>query len=298
MKPYRDYADYLADIFGPLKVQKLTVNAFLGCPNRDGTIGRGGCVYCNVGSFTPDMGHGDVAAQLERAKSFFAAKYPEMKYLAYFQAYTNTHGTTERLMKMYQDALAVDDVVGLIIGTRPDCMPDELLERLAALNRQGRPVIIEFGAESSHDTTLKRVNRCHTWACTVDAVRRTRRSGLDVGLHFIMGLPGETPEMMLETIDRINDLDISTVKFHQLQVIRHTPLATMFEREGAEGCGIHQWTVDSYADMCVEIIRRLRGDIAIERFVSQAPADMLIFPRWGLKNYQFTSLVRGRLGRG
>lgn len=213
-----------------------------------------------------------------------------MKYLAYFQAYTNTHDSDlDRLMGLYEEALAVKDVEGLIIGTRPDCMPQVLLERLAAL---GKWVMVEYGAESACDATLERVNRCHTWADTVDAVERTHAAGIPCGLHFIMGLPGETEEVMLATVDHINELPIDTVKFHQLQLVRGTRMA----RDVEQGLyDIPRFTAEEYVDLCVKILGRLRKDIAVERFVSQSPSELLIYPRWGLKNYQFTNLLNNRL---
>jgi radical SAM protein (TIGR01212 family) len=295
MSPYyKDYSDYLAEIFDG-KVQKLSIDADFGCPNRDGTIGTGGCTYCNNRTFSPDFAKRklDVSGQLAAGKKFFARKYPSMRYLAYFQSYTNTYDSPERLMQLYREALAVDDVVGLIIGTRPDCMPDELLEGLKELNTT-QPVFIEYGAESSHNRTLELINRCHTWEQTIDAVKRTADAGLHVGLHLIMGLPGETTEMMLETIDRINELPVQTIKLHQLQIIRGTKLA----RDIADGLySVTDFTVEQYIDLCCEVIHRLRKDIAIERFVSQSPANMLISPRWGLKNYQFTNLLHNKLSQ-
>jgi hypothetical protein len=295
MNPYyKDYSDYLAEIFDG-KVQKLSIDADFGCPNRDGTIGTGGCTYCNNRTFSPDFAKRklDVSGQLAAGKKFFARKYPSMRYLAYFQSYTNTYDSPERLMQLYREALAVDDVVGLIIGTRPDCMPDELLEGLKELNTT-QPVFIEYGAESSHNRTLELINRCHTWEQTIDAVKRTADAGLHVGLHLIMGLPGETTEMMLETIDRINELPVQTIKLHQLQIIRGTKLA----RDIADGLySVTDFTVEQYIDLCCEVIRRLRKGIAIERFVSQSPANMLISPRWGLKNYQFTNLLHNKLSQ-
>ncbi len=207
-----------------------------------------------------------------------------MRYLAYFQSYTNTYGDTAELMALYRKALSVDGVMGLIIGTRPDCMPDELLRELAELNNT-TPVFIEYGAESSHDATLDRINRCHTWATTVDAVKRTAAAGLPVGLHFILGLPGESREMMLQTVDRASELPIDSVKFHQLQIIRGTRLAADYLAGTAD---VELFDVDSYINLCADIVHRLRKDIAIERFVSQSPDNLLIAPRWGLKNYEFT----------
>lgn len=282
---YRDYGDYLAERFDG-KVQKLTVNMQCSCPNRDGTIGSGGCTYCNNASFSPAFTAGgeDVVRQLESGKRFFAGKYPLMRYLAYFQSYTNTHGDIDALFEQFDRAISVDGVVGLIIGTRPDCVDENIIDRLARLNRV-KPVIMEYGAESTHDNTLRLVNRCHTWEQTCRAVEMTKRAGLDVGLHFIMGLPGESRPMMLETVDRINELMPDTVKFHQLQIIAHTRLA---EQYMSDNSFVVPFSINDYLDLCYEIVARLNRSIAIERFTSSAPADLLIAPRWGIKNYEFT----------
>lgn len=299
---YKDYADFLHELFA-VKMQKLTVNAGFSCPNRDGTLGRGGCVYCNNASFSPSLGAGDIATQLEEGKCFFGKKYPEMRYLAYFQSYTNTHAPIGRLLDLYEAALGVDKVDGLIIGTRPDCVSDGLLD---ALSHLGKPVIMEYGAESSHNSTLSTVNRCHTWEQTVDAVERTVAAGLRVGLHFIMGLPGEDEEMMLQTVERAASLPVDTLKFHQLQIIRGTTLAREAVRDESDGAyrfrrgRLCDFTVDAYVGLCVkivEILRRLAPGIAIERFTSQAPAGLLVYPQWGLKNYQFVNLLHNRLER-
>lgn len=293
-KFYREYADYLSERFTG-KVQKLTVNASFTCPNRDGTRGRGGCTYCNNATFSPqfESGRRAVTAQIEDGKRFFARKYPEMRYLAYFQSYTNTHSADMGYLEgLYREALAAPDVTGLIIGTRPDCLPQELLRRIASINSGDKRVIIELGAESSHDETLKRVNRCHTWAETVDAVNRVHDAGIDVGVHLIMGLPGEETDMMLSTVDAIGTLPVDTVKFHQLQVVKGTVMA----REYAKGCFAGTlFTPEEYLDLCEKIIARLPRRIAIERFVSQSPADLLIAPKWGLKNYEFVNLLHRRL---
>lgn len=295
MNPYyRDFADFLAEQFPGTKMQKLAVNAGFTCPNRDGTKGRGGCTYCNNLSFNPGYCSPrlSVSEQIEAGRRFFARKYPDMRYLAYFQAYTNTHSDDiDRLMSLYEEALAADGVDGVIIGTRPDCMPDALLARLRKLPW----VMVEYGAESSHNVTLERINRCHTWEDTVDAVERTHAAGIPVGLHLIMGLPDETEEMMLRTVDAVGSLPVSTVKFHQLQLVRGTRMASDIEKGLYD---IRRFTADEYADLCVKIVRRLRSGIAIERFVSQTPADMLLYPRWGLKNYQFTNLLMRRLTDG
>lgn len=288
--PYRDYAAFLASHF-PGKMQKIAVNAGFSCPNRDGTISTGGCSYCCNASFNPAYcrsGLG-VAAQLEAGKRFFGRKYPMMRYLAYFQAYTSTHGrTTDELMDLYREAAGVDSVDGIIVGTRPDCIDSQLLMSLRSLPW----VMMEYGAESSHDSTLAIVNRGHTWADTVKAVKLTAAANIPTGIHLIMGLPGETPEMMLRTIDRVNELPVDVVKIHQLQLLRGTRLTTQVENGEVD---IHRFTPDEYLDLCAGIVKRLRPDIAIERFISQSPPDMLLYPRWGMKNYQFTNLLHNKL---
>lgn len=276
-------------------MQKLTVDAGFTCPNRDGTLSTGGCIYCNNLSFSPGAGsRASVTEQLEQSRRFFARKYADMRYLAYFQSYTGSYGELSHLLALYDEALEVEGVDGFIIGTRPDCMPDELLAALADRFRC-RFVMIEYGAESSHDRTLRLINRCHTWDDTADAVRRTHAAGLPVGIHLIMGLPGESEADMLATVDAVNTLPVDVVKFHQLQVVRGTRLHAMIERGEIE---VPEMTVDSYIELCVKIVSRLRDDIVIERFVSQSPDGMLVSPRWGLKNYEFTERLRKRLSSG
>lgn len=284
---YKEYSDFLAEYFDG-KIQKLSVDAAFCCPNRDGTIGHGGCAYCNNLSFSPmsDKREHSVARQIELGKEFFARKYPMMKYLAYFQSYTSTHGELSHLLSLYREAAAQPDVVGLVIGTRPDCMPDALLAELAKIDTR---IFLEFGAESSHDSTLAAINRGHTWARVCDAVQRTVKAGFPVGLHFILGLPGETEDMMLETVRRASALPISTIKFHQLQILQGTPLAAKYLK--GELTDLPTFTPESYAALCARILPELRDDIAIDRFIASAPADLLIAPRWGLKNYQFTALL-------
>ncbi len=289
---YLDFGDFLSRHFPGRKMQKLTLDAHLSCPNRDGTISRGGCAYCNVKSFAPAYtadAEADISAQIDRGRQFFARKYPEMGYLAYFQSYTNTHGSAEKLMSLYNTAISHPDIDGVIIGTRPDCIPQTLLQSIAEL---GSWKMIEYGAESSHDRTLRQVNRGHTWRDTADAVRRTAQAKIPVGLHLIMGLPGESTADMLATIDAINDLPVDVVKIHQLQIVRGTALARQYEGDPSS---IRLFDVESYIDLCSSIVERLRPDIAIDRFVSSSPDDMLIAPRWGMKNYQFASLLHSKL---
>lgn len=291
---YTDYSEYLTHIYGPTKVQKLSVNTDAGCPNRDGTIGTGGCIYCNNASFTPGycLKGGDVAEQLENGKKFFGRKYAEMKYLAYFQSYTNTHGrSVAELREAYEAAMQVEDIVGLIIGTRPDCLDDELVEMLAALNRK-MPVFVELGVETLCDKTLKLINRGHDSQTSRDTILRLDKAGLHVGVHLIAGLPGEDTERFMKTIDEICSLPVESIKMHHLQVLRSTPLARMIE-DGK--LSVESFSVDDYLKICVEAIKRIPKGIAVERFLASAPPDMVISPKWGLKNYQFTNKLHNLL---
>lgn len=289
---YRDFAQFLAEHFDG-KMQKIAINAGFTCPNRDGSKGRGGCTYCNNQTFNPAYctPMQSVTEQLEEGKRFFGKKYPEMRFLAYFQAYTNTHGDIDRIMAMYREALAVEKVEGIIIGTRPDCMPQELLDQLAELHKS-HWVMIEYGAETSHNTTLDFINRCHSWEDTIDAVTRTHQAGIPCGLHLILGLPGETEKMILETINKVSQLPLDTIKLHQLQLVRGTRMAKDVE-EGAYD--VYHFTVEEYIALCCKVIQHTSPTIAIERFVSQSPDNLLISPRWGLKNYEFTNLLNNTI---
>lgn len=290
---YNDFPTFLKRFFTG-KVQKISINAGFTCPNRDGTVGYGGCTYCNNQTFNPEYCRTEkpVSVQLEEGKRFFAHKYPEMKYLAYFQAYTNTYGELEALKRKYEEALAVDDVVGLVIGTRPDCMPDALLDYLEALARRTF-VLVEYGIESTLDCTLRRINRGHTWQVAVDAVERTATRGLPVGGHVILGLPGESREDMLGQAADISRLPLDTLKLHQLQLIRGTRMAREYEERPEDFHLFHD--VDEYIALVVDYIQRLRPDLVLERFVSQSPKELLIAPDWGLKNYEFNHRLQKRM---
>ena len=289
---YNDFAGFLAGEF-PFKVQKISVNAGFTCPNRDGTKGFGGCTYCNNQTFNPAYCRDDrsVTMQLEEGKRFFARKHPQMKYLAYFQAYTNTYGELELLKRMYEEALAVERVVGLVIGTRPDCMPDSLLDYLEEVNRRTF-LLVEYGIESADDRTLERINRGHSFACTEDAVRRTAARGIRTGGHVILGLPGENREDLIKQAERLSELPLTTLKMHQLQLIRGTRMAHEYALHPEE---FHLFSADEYIDLVIDYVEHLRPDLILERFVSQSPRELLIAPDWGLKNHEFTDRVKKRM---
>lgn len=291
-KPYRDFGNFLKDLF-PFKVQKISINAGFTCPNRDGTKGFGGCTYCNNQTFSPEYCHTEksVTEQLEEGVRFFSKKYPDMKYLAYFQAYTNTYDELEKLIAKYEEALSYPDVAGLIVGTRPDCMPDDLLDYFAKLAEK-KFVLIEYGLESTLDRTLERINRGHTHAESEDAIRRTAGKGIYTGAHLILGLPGESREEILHHADILSTLPLTTLKLHQLQLIKNTRMAKE-QTEHPEW--FHLYTADEYIELVIDFIERLNPSIVVERFVSQSPKELLIAPDWGLKNYEFTAKVNKRI---
>ena len=235
-----------------------------------------------------------MASQLEKGRRFFAHKYPEMKYLAYFQSFTGTHAAAPAYLRsLYEEAASQPDIVGIVIGTRPDALPDNVMDLLEDLNRTC-PVFVEIGAETSHDATLRLINRCHTWHDVEEATRRLHARGIESGLHLIAGLPGESPEDVLSTIRRAIDLPIGSIKLHQLQIIRGTTLHALWERGEIP---VESYTPDAYLDLCVRIVEIVGRSVTIERFLASAPPEMVVSPKWGLKNYQFTNLLHNRLSQ-
>jgi len=287
-KPYRDFSEYLSARF-PYKVQKISINAGFTCPNRDGSKGLGGCTYCNNQSFSPGYGKPTktITEQMADGIHFFSRKYPEMKYLAYFQSYTNTYDSLSSLTEKYEEALAYPGVVGLIVGTRPDCMPDELLDYFEALSKKTF-VLVEYGVESTLNKTLERVNRQHTYEESAAMIRKTAERNIPVGAHMILGLPGETEEEILHHAVRLSELPLTTLKLHQLQIIRYTAMAREYKLLPES---FQLYGLDAYIDLCVRFAERLNPAIYIERFTSQSPKRLLIAPDWGLKNYEVTEKI-------
>lgn len=289
---YTDLSAFLAKRFSQ-KVQKISIHAGFTCPNRDGTVGYGGCTYCNNQTFNPTYCRTEkpIVQQMEEGKRFFSRKYPQMKYMAYFQAYTNTYGELEDLRRKYKEALAVEDVVGIVIGTRPDCMPDELLDYLDELNRCTF-VAVEYGVESTDDETLKRIRRGHTYQTAVETVWRTAARGIWTGIHLILGLPGEERDRIVGEAAEISRLPIASLKLHQLQLVKGTRMAEEFAEHPET---FHLYTAEEYVELVVDFLERLRSDIVVDRFVSQSPKSLLLAPDWGLKNFEFTEKVKRRL---
>ncbi len=284
---YRDFGQWLQQLLG-CKCQKIGINAGFSCPNRDGTVGTGGCTFCNNQTFSPAYCRPEhsVTHQLEDGKRFFAHKYPNAKYIAYFQAYTSTHAAVERCIALYEEALAVEDVVGIIIATRPDCMPPALLDYLQQLSRRTF-VLVEYGVESANDLTLQRIHRGHTFATAAEAIRRTAARGIHVGAHIILGLPGEDYDELMRQADVIGQLPLTTLKFHQLQIIRGTAM----ERDFAA----RPWpifTVEEYVHLVADYLQHLPVDIIIDRFATTSSPSLRIAPRWGLRNKEIAQRVQ------
>ncbi|HJA97874.1 MAG TPA: TIGR01212 family radical SAM protein [Candidatus Alistipes faecavium] len=293
---FNSYAGYFRRKFG-CRVQKLSVDAGFTCPNRDGRLSTGGCTFCNNGAFTPSYctPSKSIRQQIDEGIEFHRNRYrTAQRYLVYFQSFSNTYAPLERLRALYGEALSHPDVAGIVIGTRPDCVDGRKLDFLAELARE-RYVAVEYGIESTFDATLRAVNRGHDFACAERAVRMTAERGLAVGAHFILGLPGETDAMLLAQTAQINALPLTTVKFHQLQVFRGTAMAAEYD---ADPTRFRFWSLDEYLDLFVEILRRLRPDLVVERFASEAPPRYHYGRNWGLiRNEQLLALLEKRLAR-
>lgn len=278
---FNSYPEYFKQVFGS-RVQKLTIDAGFTCPNRDGSKGRGGCTFCNNNAFNPSYcqpGKG-ITQQLGEGIEFHRKRYRGTnKFLAYFQAYTNTYDHLDKLKTLYEEALEHPDVIGLAIGTRPDCIWEELLDYLGELSEQYY-LIVEYGIESCHDNTLVKVNRGHTFEDSVRAIDMTAKKGIRQGVHCIIGLPGETETDILAGMKIISRLPLQNIKFHQLQIVRNTLMANEYE-EKPNGFKLYQ--LEEYLDLMVRIIEILNPAFVIERIAGEAHPDYLIEPSWGLR---------------
>ncbi|MBP5613195.1 MAG: TIGR01212 family radical SAM protein [Bacteroidales bacterium] len=291
---YNSYSSYLKSRFGG-RVQKLSLHAGFTCPNRDGTIGYGGCDYCDNSAFNPSYCNPakSIAQQLEEGIAFHQARYRKaVSYLAYFQAYSNSYGDLERLKQVYGEALSVDNVAGLVIGTRPDCMDEAKLEYLARLSEKYY-VMLEYGVESCSDRTLSAINRGHDFAASIRALELTRQYGLPAGIHLIFGLPDETPEQWMGWVPLLSSLPITTIKFHQLQIIRNTRISALYQCEPQR---FHLFRFDEYVDFMVDFLERFSPHVVIERFAGEVPPRFLQVQAWDLiRNEQVVQVVERRL---
>lgn len=295
--PYNDYGSAMRRKIGG-RVQKLAIDAGLSCPNRDGTIGFGGCTFCLGEAFSPAYCREatSITEQIERALRFHSARDRRADaYLAYFQSNTNTHADTAHLERLYNEALSHPAISGIIIGTRPDCITSEILQLLAHI-AQSKYVAVEYGIESVYDATLTHVNRGHNFAQAVDAIAQTKAAGIDVGAHFILGLPNETTNDILAGLRHINALGIDFIKFHQLQIYRNTAMEREWREHPERFLFGTQSSTEEYANLLVEIIRRLDPRIAIERLASQAPRNLIAHsPLKGIRPHELRDMVVNRM---
>ncbi|MBM3224226.1 MAG: TIGR01212 family radical SAM protein [Candidatus Tectomicrobia bacterium] len=270
---YRRFTDHLRQTFG-CRVHKISLDAGFTCPNRDGTVAVGGCLYCNNASFSPGNRRLTVREQLEEGKRFLQRRYGAQRFIAYFQAYTNTYSDVQTLQRLYDEALACDDIVGLAVGTRPDCVPDAVLDLLADY-AQRTYLWLELGLESGHDATLVWLNRGHTVAAFDDAVQRAQQRHLQLCAHVILGLPGESAADMLSTVRRLAALRLDAVKLHHLHVVRHTVLEKLYHQGK-----VPLLSLEAYASLVADCLERLPPDTIIMRLMGDAPHAMLVAPTW------------------
>jgi hypothetical protein len=291
---FNSYNEYFKKTFGQ-RVQKLSIDARFTCPNRDGTVGTGGCTFCNNDAFNPSYCQPakSIRQQIEEGKQFHAWRYRRaVDYLAYFQAFSNTFAPLEQLKKIYNEALAVDGIIGLVIGTRPDCVDDEKLDYFEELSKKYY-LIIEYGIESCYDETLAMINRGHTFGQSVEAIEKTASRGIKTGAHLIFGLPGETTAQIMAEAEILSKLPLNTIKFHQLQIVKNTSMALEY---------LHQpenfafFSLDEYIELIVNFLELLNPKIVIERFAGEVPPRFLAGPGWGTIRYdQILQKIENRL---
>jgi uncharacterized protein len=289
-KRYNDFNGALRAEFG-CRVQKISLDAGLSCPNRDGTLSTGGCIYCNArGSGTGAAQAGlSIQEQIQNAKAFLSKRYKAKKFIGYFQSYTNTHAPLATLKALYDQATADPDIVGIAIGTRPDCVGNPVLDLIEGYAKS-HSVWIEYGLQSIHDKTLHRINRGHTLSCFIDAVQRTRHRGIRICAHLIIGLPGECPEDMLKSAEVVAGLGIDAVKLHLLYVVKGTPLEKLY-RDVAYQC-LDQ---EVYTDIVCDIIERLPSSMVIQRLTGDPHPQELVAPLWALRKKETLDMIQQRL---
>lgn len=291
---FNSYSGYFKKTFGG-RIQKVTINAGFSCPNRDGVLSSGGCTFCNNKAFNPSYCEPSksVKQQIDEGIAFHAHRYGRAtQFLAYFQAFSNTYKPLTELKEIYDQALSHPDIVGIVVGTRPDCVDEEKLDYFAELSRS-HYVILEYGVESCYDETLCRVNRGHDFAKAVWAIEETAKRGINVGAHFILGLPGETREMMIAQTEMINQLPLNTIKFHQLQIFKETLMEEEY-RQTPENFKF--FGRDEYIEFFIEILTRLNPSIVVERFAGEAPPRFHGGPAWGLtRNDELLVMLEKRL---
>lgn len=289
-KRYYSFNSYLKQTFGE-KVYKISLNGGFTCPNRDGTLGTRGCIFCSEGGsgdFAPDAAL-PIGEQIEEGIRMIRQKTDASKYIAYFQAFTNTYAPYEKLHSLFYDAILRQEIVGLAVGTRPDCLPPDVLELLDELN-QIKPVFVELGLQTIHEKTAQFIRRGYPLSCFEQAVKALHDLGINVVVHLILGLPGETEEMMLESVRYLNQLPVNGVKFSLLHVLKHTDLGALYEKHP-----FPVYELDDYVDFVIRCIEELREDIVIHCLTGDGPKDLLIAPRWTLNKRKVLNEISRRM---
>ena len=291
---FNAYSNYFKKQFGE-RVQKLSIDAGFTCPNRDGKFGTGGCTYCNNNAFNPSYcdSNKSIHQQIVEGIEFHKKRYRRAnKYLAYFQPYSNTYTDLARLKQIYCESLKFPEIMGLVIGTRPDCIDDEKLDFFSELSKS-HYIIIEYGIESCYNHTLKRINRGHSFEQSIEAIEKTAKLGIKTGGHIIFGLPGESRDDMMNEASILSKLPLNNIKFHQLQIIKETQMAIDYAKKPES---YNLFTLNEYIDFVCEFISHLNPDIVIERFAGEVPPRFLAGPNWGLfRNDQILNMIEKKL---
>ena len=291
---FNSYAGYFRQKYGG-RVQKVAIDAGFTCPNRDGTVGTGGCHFCNNNGFNPSYCSPEksITRQIEEGIEFHSWRYRKAtQYIAYFQAYSNTYAEPEKLKTLYNEALSHPGIIGLVIGTRPDCVSEEILDYLQKLSEKHH-VHLEFGIESVYDETLKRINRGHDFGTAKKALEAAKLRGITTGAHFIFGLPGETSSMMLDSASVISSLPLDSVKFHQLQILKNTRFEEIYKSNPEQ---FSLWGTDDYIAFIIDFLEMLTPDVVVERFAGEVPPRYQVTSGWGmLRNEKLLYMIEQKL---
>lgn len=293
-RPFNAYSNHYKKLFGT-RLQKLSIDAGFSCPNRDGNISFGGCTFCNNNAFNPSycQRFKDIRKQIDEGIKFHAWRYKHVsRYLAYFQAYSNTYAPLDVLKERYMQALSHPQVVGLVIGTRPDCIDEDKLDYMADLNKDYH-IVVEYGIESCYDTTLQRINRGHDFATALKAIKQTRERGITTGGHIIFGLPGESREMMLNEAEILSESGLNTLKFHQLLLVKGTAMLKEYEEKPED---FNFMSFEEYSDFIIEFLERLSPEIVIERFAGEVPPRFQAGYNWNmLRNEEVVAAIEQKM---
>ena len=292
MPRYNTYRPYIKEKLG-YRVNKLSVDMGFTCPNRDGNLAVGGCVYCNNDSFVPPYARArfSMHQQITNGMDYLRKRFKAEKFIVYFQSYTNTYDSVEKLEEMYRNALKYEDVIGIAVGTRSDCIDEEKISMFEELAKDYY-VSLEFGIESIYDKTLEFMNRGHDYQSVLDAIEMSKGRGFEIGAHIIVGMPTETKEEMLAMAGEVSSLGIDVFKVHNLHIVRNTPLARMYKKEP-----FSLFNFEEYIDFIIEFLERLSPDMVIERLFTDTPHQLLIAPDWGKSHLQILQAIEAELER-